>query len=198
MEDLPLCEPSSISPRTFEPAGHSGPVQKALIRGTAIDSSCAPSSPAGPAWLEPCRYLNSTPRRRHHRQPRNRAGRVKIDHPRVTFFEGSITDLDLLMEVFPGAAGIFGGDPVRVPIGERPARLERGKRDRHRQGARGGEGLRGARRRRRLILLGLQRHPGPLWVNGTRKLLYIGDSGGCGRHMPAVRNCPDTATGICA
>ena len=32
---------------------------------------------------------------------------MKIDHPRVTFFEGSITDLDLLMEVFPGAAGIF-------------------------------------------------------------------------------------------
>ena len=125
-------------------------------------------------------------------------GRVKIDHPRVTFFEGSITDLDLLMEVFPGADGIFGGDPLRAPVGEGPARLERGKRDRHRQGARGGEGLRRARRRRRLILLGLQRHPGPLWVNGTRKLLYIGDSGGCGRHMPAVRNCPDTATGICA
>jgi len=198
MEDLPLCEPSSISPRTFEPAGHSGPVQKALIRGTAIDSSCATSSPAGPAWLKPCRYLNSTPRRRHHRQPRNRAGRVKIDHPRVTFFEGSITDLDLLMEVFPGADGIFGGDPLRAPVGEGPARLERGKRDRHARRARGGEGLRGARRRRRLILLGLRRHPGPLWVNGTRKLLYIGDSGGCSRHMPAVRNCPDTATGICA
>jgi UDP-glucose 4-epimerase len=30
-----------------------------------------------------------------------------LDHPRVTFVEGSITDLDLLMEVFPGAAGIF-------------------------------------------------------------------------------------------
>jgi nucleoside-diphosphate-sugar epimerase len=30
-----------------------------------------------------------------------------LDHPRVTFIEGSITDLDLLMEVFPGAAGIF-------------------------------------------------------------------------------------------
>ena len=37
--------------------------------------------------------------------------RVKIehllDHPRVEFVEGSITDLDLLMEAFPGAAGIF-------------------------------------------------------------------------------------------
>jgi nucleoside-diphosphate-sugar epimerase len=30
-----------------------------------------------------------------------------LDHPRVTFIEGSITDLDLLMEVFPGADGIF-------------------------------------------------------------------------------------------
>jgi len=29
------------------------------------------------------------------------------DHPRVTFIEGSITDLDLLMETFPGADGIF-------------------------------------------------------------------------------------------
>ena len=30
-----------------------------------------------------------------------------LDHPRVEFIEGSITDLDLLMEVFPGADGIF-------------------------------------------------------------------------------------------
>jgi len=38
-------------------------------------------------------------------------GRVNIehllDHPRVTFVEGSITDLDLLMEAFPSADGIF-------------------------------------------------------------------------------------------
>ena len=34
-----------------------------------------------------------------------------IDHPRVEFIEGSITDLDLLREAFPGAAGIFGGHP---------------------------------------------------------------------------------------
>ncbi len=38
-------------------------------------------------------------------------GRVNIehllDHPRVTFVEGSITDLDLLTETFPGADGIF-------------------------------------------------------------------------------------------
>ncbi len=30
-----------------------------------------------------------------------------LDHPRVEFIEGSITDLDLLMETFPGADGIF-------------------------------------------------------------------------------------------
>ncbi len=30
-----------------------------------------------------------------------------LDHPRVTFVEGSVTDLDLLMETFPGADGIF-------------------------------------------------------------------------------------------
>jgi len=30
-----------------------------------------------------------------------------LDHPRVTFIEGSVTDLDLLMETFPGADGIF-------------------------------------------------------------------------------------------
>ena len=37
--------------------------------------------------------------------------RVNIEHlanhPRVTFIEGSVTDLDLLMETFPGADGIF-------------------------------------------------------------------------------------------
>ena len=66
-----------------------------------------------------------------------------LDHPRVTFVEASITDLDLLMNVFPGTAGIFGGDPVRVPVGEGPARLERGERDRDARRARRGEGLRG-------------------------------------------------------
>ena len=30
-----------------------------------------------------------------------------LDHPRVTFIEGSITDLDLLLETLPGADGIF-------------------------------------------------------------------------------------------
>jgi len=30
-----------------------------------------------------------------------------LDHPRVTFIEGSITDLDLLTKTFPGADGIF-------------------------------------------------------------------------------------------
>ena len=38
-------------------------------------------------------------------------GRANIEHlanhPRVTFIEGSVTDLDLLMETFPGADGIF-------------------------------------------------------------------------------------------
>jgi UDP-glucose 4-epimerase len=34
-----------------------------------------------------------------------------LGHPRVTFIEGSITDLDLLREIFPGATGIFGGHP---------------------------------------------------------------------------------------
>jgi len=30
-----------------------------------------------------------------------------LDHPRVTFVEGSITDLDVLIEAFDGADGIF-------------------------------------------------------------------------------------------
>lgn len=30
-----------------------------------------------------------------------------LDHPRMTFVEGSITDLDLLMETFPGVDGSF-------------------------------------------------------------------------------------------
>jgi len=34
----------------------------------------------------------------------------------VTFVEGSITDLDLLMDTFPGADGIFGGHPLRAPV----------------------------------------------------------------------------------
>jgi len=130
-----------------------------------VISSCATSSPAGPAWLKPCRHLSTKPRRRHHRQPRDRPAGEDRAPPRPSpgdVCRGSITDLDLLMETFPGADGIFGGHPLRAAVGEGPARLERGKRDRHRQGARGGEGLRGARRRRRLILLGLRRHPGPL------------------------------------
>ena len=34
----------------------------------------------------------------------------------MTFIEGSITDLDLLIEDFPGADGIFGGDPVSAAV----------------------------------------------------------------------------------
>ena len=37
----------------------------------------------------------------------------------MTFIEGSITDLDLLMETFPGADGIFGGDPFGAAVGDR-------------------------------------------------------------------------------
>ena len=37
-----------------------------------VNSSCAPSPPAGPAWLKPCRHFSTAPRRRHHRQPRDR------------------------------------------------------------------------------------------------------------------------------
>ena len=88
----------------------SSAVEKLLDRGISIDTSCAPSSPAGPAWLEPCRD-SGTAQRRHHRQPRHRAGRETLehllDHPRVTFIEGGITDLDLLMETFAGADAIF-------------------------------------------------------------------------------------------
>jgi nucleoside-diphosphate-sugar epimerase len=56
-----------------------------------------------------------------------------LDHPRVTFIEGSITDLDLLMETFPGADGIFhqATIPSRAPapVGEGTPCLERGERD---------------------------------------------------------------------
>ena len=54
--------------------------------------------------------------------------RVNIEHlanhPRVTFIEGSVTDLDLLMETFPGADGILGGHSLRAPVGEEPARIQ--------------------------------------------------------------------------
>ena len=48
-----------------------------------------------------------------------------LDHPRVTFIEGSITDLDLLMENFPGADGVFGGDPLGAAVGECSPRTRR-------------------------------------------------------------------------
>jgi nucleoside-diphosphate-sugar epimerase len=43
-----------------------------------------------------------------------------LDHPRVTFIEGSITDLDLLMETFPGADGIF--HQAAIPSVPRPVK----------------------------------------------------------------------------
>jgi len=76
-----------------------------------------------------------------------------LDHPRVTFIEGSITDLDLLMETFPGAAGIFAAIPsvprsVKDPLARRfgaPGRskthgraLARRSRERWRAGAHSG------------------------------------------------------------
>ena len=102
-------------------------IQKPLNRPTTIISSYATSSPAGPAssarTLQTQSHLNgapapflrniassTAPRRRHHRQPRHRAAgehRAPPRSPRVTFIEGSITDLDLLMDTFPGADGIF-------------------------------------------------------------------------------------------
>jgi len=45
------------------------------------------------------------------------AGRRSSISSPVAFIEGSITDLDLLMETFPGSDGIFGGHPVRAPVG---------------------------------------------------------------------------------
>ena len=43
-----------------------------------------------------------------------------LDHPRVTFIEGSITDLALLMETFPGADGIF--HQAAIPSVPRPVK----------------------------------------------------------------------------
>ena len=49
-----------------------------------------------------------------------------LDHPRVTFIEGSITDL--LMETFPGADGIFAAIPsvprsVKDPLASNEANV---------------------------------------------------------------------------
>ena len=51
-----------------------------------------------------------------------------LDHPRVEFIEGSITDLDLLMETFPGADGIFAAIPsvprsVKDPLASNEANV---------------------------------------------------------------------------
>jgi len=88
---------------------------------------------AGPG-PKPCGNVGTAPRRRDHRQPRDRApGEHWAPPRRVTFSEGSITDLDLLREAFPGAAGIFGGhrcpgrwripSPPRLPSSRLIARL---------------------------------------------------------------------------
>ena len=84
-----------------------------------------------------------------------------LDHPRVTFVEGSITDLDLLMETSPSADGIF--HQAAIPSVPRsviePPRLERGERDRHARRPRRGEGLQSACRRRGVLLPDLRRYP---------------------------------------
>ena len=50
------------------------PIQKPLNASTAITSSCATSSPAGPGWLRTlARDLSTESRRRHHREPRHGA-----------------------------------------------------------------------------------------------------------------------------
>ena len=80
-----------------------------------------------------------------------------LDYLRVEFIEGSITDFDLLMEAFPGVAGILHQAAIpSVPLaGEGPPRLKRGERDRHRQSSRRGERLQGAGRGCGVLLLGL-------------------------------------------
>jgi nucleoside-diphosphate-sugar epimerase len=76
-----------------------------------IDSSCATSSPAGPARAS---NLANTLAQNHDvviidNLATGRRVNIEhlLDHPWVTFIEGSITDLDLLMDTFPGADGIF-------------------------------------------------------------------------------------------
>ena len=107
-----------------------------------IDSLCATSSPAGPAWLEPCRHVITAPRRGHHRQPRDRARPGKHRTPprpspgdvhRGKHHRPRPPDGGL-----PGRGRHLppGGHPLRAPVGEGSPRLERGERDRHRQCAR--------------------------------------------------------------
>jgi|LFRM01.1.fsa_nt_gb hypothetical protein len=61
--------------------------------------------------------------------------RENIEHPLTGWrsFEGSITDLDLLMEIFPKRGRHLppSGHTVSASAGEEPSRLERGKRDQH-------------------------------------------------------------------
>ena len=152
-----------MSSQTRIKPGCPGSIQKPLNTPTAITSSCATSSPAGPAWLEPCGHVITAPRRRHHRQPRHRAagehrappGSPPGDVRRGEHHRPRPPDGD-----FPGRGRHLppGGNPLRAPVGEGPPRLERGERDRHARRARRGEGLRGAGRGWRL--LGLRRHPG--------------------------------------
>ena len=83
-------------------------------------------------------------------------GRANIEHLAnhscVTFIEGSVTDLDLLMGTFPGAGDLPrrgrhlppGGDPLGAAVGEGPDCLKRGKHHRYPERSGGGEGLRGA------------------------------------------------------
>ena len=113
-----------------------------------INSSCATSSPGGPARAS---NLADTLAQNHDvviidNLATGRRENIEhlLDHPRVTFAEGSITDHDFLMEVLPGADGILAGPPG-APVGVGSC-LERGERDRNTQCTRRGERLQDAGR----------------------------------------------------
>ena len=123
------------------------PIQKVLNRSPPYSYSCASSS-GGAGFIGS--NLAETLAQHHDvvvidNLATGRRENVEhlLDHPRVTFVEGSITDLDLLMETSPSADGIF--HQAAIPSVPRsviePPRLERGERDRHGERARGGKGL---------------------------------------------------------
>jgi hypothetical protein len=144
----PWCKGANIIERG-SPVPPASTIQKALKSATVIDSSCAPSSPAGPASSGS--NLADTLAQHHDvviidNLATGRRENIEhlLDHPRVTFAEGSITDHDFLMEVLPGADGILAGPPG-APVGVGSC-LERGERDRNTQCTRRGERLQDAGR----------------------------------------------------